>query len=79
MKNQPPSLPPHLKSEATFQGMIPRKKIRKLDIVINTCVSIIKQRQKKMVEILQEHHFFICSIQNFARKVKQFHRKHYIT
>ena len=32
-----------------------------------------------MAEILQEYDFFICSIQNFARKVKQFHRKYYIT
>ena len=46
LKNEDPStekLPPPLKSEAHFQEMIPKKTPEKLETVINTCVSIIKQ------------------------------------
>ena len=49
-----------------------KKKPEKLETVINTCVSIIKQHWKKMVEILQERDFLTCSIQNFVKNVKQF-------
>ena len=70
LKNEdPPSekqtLPP-LKSEAPFLEMIPRKNPKKLETVINTCVSIIKQHWKKMAEIPQESDFIIWSIQNFV-------------
>ena len=69
-------------SEAFFQEMIPRKKSQKIEEsrkVINICVSIIKQHQKKMAEIPQERDFLTWSIQNLVRKVKQFIRKYYIT
>ena len=58
--------------------MIPRKIHEKSETVINTCVSIINQHQKKMAEILQERGFLTWGIQTFVRKVKQFVRK-YIT
>ena len=59
--------------------MIPRKKIsEKLEIAINTFVSIIKQHWKKIAEIPQEPDFIILNIQNFVHKVKQF-VKYYIT
>ena len=67
--------PPPLKSKAPFQEMIPRKKPKNLETVINTCVSIIKQQ---MAEIPQKCDSLTWSIQNFIRKVKQFVRK-YIT
>ena len=35
--------------------MIPRKKTKKFGTVINTCVSLIKQDWKKMVEVPQKH------------------------
>ena len=35
---------PPLKSEVPFQEMIPRKNPKKLETVINPCVSIIKQQ-----------------------------------
>ena len=55
---------PHpLKNEAL------EKNPEKLDSVINTCVSIIKEYWKKMAEIPQEHDF----------KGNQFVRKYYIT
>ena len=56
--------------------MIPKKN-KKLEAVINTCVSIIEW--KMMAEIPQEFNFLTCSIQNFERKVKQFVRKYYFT
>ena len=56
--------------------MIPKKN-KKLEAVINTCVSIIEW--KMMAEIPQEYDFLTCSIQNFERKVKQFVRKYYFT
>ena len=56
--------------------MIPKKN-KKLEAVINTCVSIIEW--KMMAEIPQEYDFLTCSIQNFQRKVKQFVRKYYFT
>ena len=37
--------------------MIPRKKAKKSETVINTCVSLIKQHCKKMAEIQQKHDF----------------------
>ena len=58
--------------------MIPRKKSKKSETVVNTWVSLKKQHLKKMAEIPQKHDFLTWSIQNFARKVKQFVRK-YIT
>ena len=56
--------------------MIPRKKTKKLETAINTCVSIIKQHWKKMAEIPQECDFLTWTIQNFVRKVKQIVRKY---
>ena len=44
-------------------------KSEKLEHGINTCVSHIKQRWKKMAEIWQKH-FLTCCIQDFGRKVK---------
>ena len=46
---------------------------------LNTCVSLIKQYWKKMIEIPQKRDFLTWNIQNFVRKVKQFVRKSYIT
>ena len=48
---------------------------QKIGKLINTCVSLIKQHWKKMTEIPQKYDFLNWSIQNFARKVKQFVRK----
>ena len=81
LKNEAPQLkntPPSLKSEAPFQEVIPRKNPKKLETVINTCVSFIKLHWQKMVENPQECDFLTWSIQNFVRKVKQFVRKYYI-
>ena len=44
-----------LKSKVSFQKMIPKKPPQKSETLINTCVSIIKQHWKKMVEITQEY------------------------
>ena len=77
LENNPP--PPPLKSESRFQEMIPRKQPEKLETVINTCISLIKQHWQKMAEILQKCDFLTWSIQNFVRKVRQFIRKYYIT
>ena len=55
--------------------MIPRKKPKNPETVINTCVSIIKQQ---MAEIPQKCDFLTWNNQNLIRKVKQFVRK-YIT
>ena len=44
-----------LKSEVSFQKMIPKKTSEKSETLINTCVSIIKQHWKKIVEITQEY------------------------
>ena len=71
--------PPPLKSEAPFLEMIPRKKKKNSETVINTCVSIIKQHWKKMAEISQELDFLTWIIKNFVRKVKQYVRKYHIT
>ena len=89
---EPPIPPPHgvapsslkneslpLKSKVPFQEMIPRKKPKKSEIVINTCISLIKQHRKKMAEIPQKRDYLTWSIQIFVRKVKQFVRKYYIT
>ena len=43
------------KSEVSFQKMIPKKTSEKSETLINTCVSIIKQHWKKIVEITQEY------------------------
>ena len=43
-----------------------------MEIVINTCVSLIKQHWKKMAEIPQKHDFLTGIIENFVRKVNQF-------
>ena len=71
-----PPTNPQLKNEAPFQEVIPRtKKSEKSETAINTCVSLIKQHWKKLVEIPQKHDFLTWSIQIFLRKVKQFFRK----
>ena len=54
------------------------KNPEKSETVINTSVSIIKEHWKKVAKIPQKHDFLTYSIQNFARKLKQFVRK-YIT
>ena len=72
-----PLWPSHLKMKP-FQEIICRKSSEKLEIVINTCVSLIKQYWKKMVEIPQKRDFLSCGILNFVKKDKQFARK-YIT
>ena len=62
LKNKPTPL----KREAPFQEMIPKKKLEKLETVMNNCASIIKQHWKKMAEIPQECNFITWSNQNFA-------------
>ena len=66
LKKKPPchlkNKPPPLKSEASFQEMIPREILEKSEIVINTCVSVIKQHGKMMAEIPQESDFITWSI-----------------
>ena len=74
----PPPSPPSLKRKAPFQENIPTKKPKKLETVINTCVSLIKQRWRKIVEIPQKCCFLNWSIQNFVRKVKEFLKKYYV-
>ena len=59
--------------------MIPRKKPKRLETIINTCVSLIKQHWRKMLEVPQKRDFLTWSIQNFVGNVKQFVRKYYIT
>ena len=59
--------------------MIPRKKPKRLETIINTCVSLIKQHWRKMLEVPQKSDFLTWSIQNFVGNVKQFVRKYYIT
>ena len=56
-----------------------KKKFKKSETVINTCVSLMKQHPKTMAEIPQKRDFLIWNVQNFVRKVKQFVRKYYIT
>ena len=70
---------PPLESKAPFQVTISRNETKKLETVINTCVSLIKQHWEKMVGIPQKRDFPTSSIQIFVRKVKQFVRKYYIT
>ena len=40
--------------------MIPRKKPKKSEAFINTCVSLIKQQWKKMIKVPQKRDFLIC-------------------
>ena len=69
-----------LKNEVPFQETIPwKKKSKKSETVINTCVSLIKQHWKKMAAISQKRNLLTWSIQRFIRKVKHFVRKYYIT
>ena len=82
LKNEAPQTEkqsPTLKSETSSRKWFLGKNLEKSETVIDTCVSIIKQHWKKMVEIPQEHDFLTWSIQNFVRKGKQFVRKYYIT
>ena len=58
--------------------MIPGKKTKKSETIVNTCVLLIKEHWKKMSEIPQKLDFITWSIQKFIRKVKQFVGK-YIT
>ena len=53
-------------SKKLFLEKIPEK----LETVINTCVSIMKQHWKKIAEIPQESDFITWSIPNFVGKVK---------
>ena len=55
------------------------KNPEKLETVINTCVSLIKQHWKKMAEIPHKRDFHTWSIQNFIIKVRRSVRKYYIT
>ena len=59
--------------------MIPRKKPKRSETIINTCVSLIKKHWRKMLEVPQKRDFLTWSIQNFVGNVKQFVRKYYIT
>ena len=43
-----------LKGEASFHEMIPRKNPKKLETDIVSCVSLIKQHWKKVVEITKK-------------------------
>ena len=54
-----------MKNKAPFQ-----KNLEKLETVVNICVLLIKQHQKKIAEILPKH-FLTWSIQNFVRKVQK--------
>ena len=82
VKMKPPPPPPPLsEKQSTLTRWTPlpgndcqKKNPEKLETIINTCASIIKQHWKKVAEILQERDFFTCSIQNLVRKVKQFVR-----
>ena len=65
---QPSPLP--LKSEAPFQIWFLEKILKKSKIVINTCLSVIKQHWRKMAEIPKESDFITWSIQNFVWKMK---------
>ena len=56
----------------------PKKKTPRLETVINTCGSIIKQHWKKMTQVQQECDFLFLRIQHFVRKVKHFVRKSYM-
>ena len=59
--------------------MIPRKKkLKKSETAINTCIVIIKQHWKKMAEVSEECDFITWNNQNFVWKVKQFVKKYYI-
>ena len=80
-KEGPPSekQPPHWKVKLPSRKWFLEKKPPKLETVINSCISVIKQHWKKIAEIPQECDFFTWSIQNVVRKVKQFARKYYIT
>ena len=80
----PPSMGhPPLKNEAPHwkvkhpsrKLIIEKKPQKKLETVIVTCVSLMKQHWRKMAEIPQKCDFLTWSIQNFIRKVKQFARK----
>ena len=52
--------------------MIPRKKPSKNHkIVLNTCVSLIKQHCNKITETPEKHDFLTWSIQNFVKKRKK--------
>ena len=83
LKNDPPLLTEKqttpLKSEAPSKKWFLEKNTKKLESVINTCVSIIKQHWKKMAKIPEESDSLAWSMQNVARKVKQFASRYYIT
>ena len=53
-----------------FKLFLEKKKKKKSENVINTCVSLIKQHCQKMAEIPQKRDFLTWSIQNFVRKKK---------
>ena len=57
------------KNEAPFMKIIPRKKPKKSETVINTCVSLIKRYQQKMGEIPHKHDFLTWNILKFIRKI----------
>ena len=70
---------PHWKVKHPSRKLIIEKKTqKKLETVIITCVSLMKQHWRKMAEIPQKCDFLTWSIQNFVRKVKQFVRKYCI-
>ena len=52
-----------LESEAPIQEMIPRKRLEKMETVINTCLSLIKQ------------HFMPCLIKNCLVLLRNFVNK----
>ena len=57
-----------LKNESPSRKWFLEKNLEKSETDIKTCVSIIKQHWKKMVEIPQECDFFTWNIQNFVKK-----------
>ena len=68
-----------LKNESPSRKWFLEKNLEKSETDIKTCVSIIKEHWKKMVEIPQECDFFTWNIQNFVKKAKPMFRKYYIT
>ena len=69
LKNKAPHLKnqfPHWKVKPPSRKWLLEKSLKKSATVINTCVSIIKQHQKKMAEISQECDFLTWNVQNFV-------------
>ena len=70
---------PHWKVKPLSRKRYLEKRPKKLETVIDTCVSFIKRHWKKLANISQKRDFLTLRIQNVIRKVKQFVRKYYTT